>query len=103
MEDLLARIMSFVLPLLPGLIAGFLLGRLAKKALGTALLIAGAIAVIVFLLGYFGADVSIVKDWLESGSSWAGEQLSGIKQYLAATLPPLAALGIGFKIGLARD
>lgn len=102
MEDLVPRVASFVVPLLPGFFLGFLLGRFARNALGTALLIAGVLAGAVFLLGHFGADVSIVKDWLSAGSSWAGEQLSGMKQYLAAIVPPIAALGFGFKFGFGR-
>jgi uncharacterized membrane protein (Fun14 family) len=102
MEDLTARLTSFILPLLPGLVAGYLLGRLARKAFSTALFIALGMAVVVLALALFGADVSFVRDWLETGSAWAGEKLSGARQYLAALLPPLAALGIGFKIGLGK-
>jgi uncharacterized membrane protein (Fun14 family) len=102
MSDLGARILSFVLPVLPGLIIGFFLGRLARKAFGTALLIAGGLVAVMLLVGYFGGDVSVVGDFLKTASSWAGEQLTGIKQYLAAMLPTAAAIGIGFKLGLGR-
>ena len=102
MEDIAARLASFILPLLPGLAVGYLLGRFARHALSTALLMAAGLAVLLLLLASIGADVSFVRDWLQAGSSWAGEQLSGVKQALAALLPPLAALGIGFKIGLAK-
>lgn len=37
MEDIAARLASFILPLLPGLAVGYLLGRFARHALSTAL------------------------------------------------------------------
>jgi uncharacterized membrane protein (Fun14 family) len=102
MEDIGARIVAFILPLLPGFIAGYFLGRFAREALGTALLIAAGVAAAALAVAYFAGDVSLVADWLRTGSSWAGEKLSGFGQYVAALLPPIAALGIGFKIGLGR-
>lgn len=102
MSDLGARLLSFILPLLPGLVIGFAIGRLARKALSTALLIGGAVALVLFLVGHFGGDTAAVKSWLEEASAWAGEKLTGVGQYLAAIVPTIAALGIGFKIGLGR-
>jgi uncharacterized membrane protein (Fun14 family) len=102
MSDVGSQILSFALPLLPGFAAGFFLGRLARKALMTALLIAGGIVVVLFLIGHFGGDISGVTSWLKSTSAWAGEQLEGAKQYLAAILPTAAALAVGFKVGLGR-
>lgn len=102
MEDIFARATAFVVPLLPGFIAGFLLGRFARKALGTALFIAAGVVLVALAVGYFAGDVSLVGDWLQTGSSWAGETLSGFTQTVAALLPPIAALGIGFKVGLGR-
>ena len=102
MSDITARIMAFVLPLLPGFLAGFVIGRIARKALSKALLVAAGLAVVLFLLGRFGVDTSTVTSWLELGSSWAGDQLEGAQQYLAAILPTAAAIGVGFKVGLGR-
>jgi uncharacterized membrane protein (Fun14 family) len=102
MSDLTARIMAFVVPLLPGFLAGFVIGRIARQALSKALLVAGGVALVLFLLGRFGVDTSTITGWLQLGSSWAGEQLEGAKQYLAAILPTAAAIGVGFKVGLGR-
>ena len=102
MSDLTAKIVAFVVPLLPGFLAGFVLGRIAKNALSKALLVAAGVAVLLFLLGRFGLDTSTVTEWLRLGSSWAGEQLEGVTQYLAAILPTAAAVGVGFKVGLGR-
>ncbi len=102
MSDIGSQILAFVLPLLPGFLAGYLLGRFARKALTTALLIAGGIVFVLFLIGHFGGDVSGVRAWLESASAWAGEQLDGARQYLAAILPTAAAIAVGFKFGLGR-
>ena len=102
MEDLLAKIIGFTVPLLPGFVLGFVLGSLAKEALTTALMIAAGIAVILFLTAQLGGDISFVADWLEAGSSWAGDNLSGVGQKIAAILPPIAAVGIGFKVGMSR-
>jgi uncharacterized membrane protein (Fun14 family) len=94
--------MSLVGPLSPGFLAGFFLGRVARKALSKAMLIAGGAIVLVFLLGRFGVDTSTMESWLQAGSSWAGERLEGVKQYLAALAPTAAAVGVGFKVGLGR-
>jgi len=102
MEDLVARIIGFVIPLLPGFVLGFVLGSLAKKALATALMIAAGVAVVLFLAAQMGGDVSFVADWLKAGSSWAGDNLSSLGQKIAAVLPPVAALVIGFKVGMSR-
>lgn len=102
MNDLGDRLVSFFLPLLPGFLIGYVLGRLAKKAFGTALLLAGGFVALLFVVGHFSGDMSIVGDYFELVSSWAGEKLTGIKQYLAAILPTAAAIGIGFKVGLGR-
>lgn len=102
MAEFGSRVVAFIWPLLPGFLVGFLLGRLARKAFGTALLIAAGFVGILFLVGHFGGDMSIVRDYFELASSWAGEKLTGMKQYLAAIVPTAAALGIGFKIGLSR-
>ncbi len=102
MSDIGARLVSFILPLLPGLAIGFVLGRFARKALSTAIMVAAGIALVLFLVGHFGGDTSIVKSWLEEASVWAGEQLTGFGEYLAAIVPTVAALGIGFKLGLGR-
>lgn len=102
MSEIGARLMAFVIPLLPGLLIGYFLGLIAGKALSKALLIGGAIVVGLFLLGRYGIDTTTLQDWLRSASSWAGGQLEGVAQYLAAFLPPIAALGIGFRFGLVR-
>lgn len=102
MPDVIAKIAAFVMPLLPGFFAGYLLGRLARSALRTALLIGGGVALALFALAHFGVDTSTLEGWLRLGSSWAGEKLQGAKQYLAAVLPAAAALAVGFKIGMAR-
>ena len=102
MPDIVSQILAFVLPLLPGFLAGFLLGRFARKALTTALLIAGGVVLVLFLVGHFGGDVSGIRVWLESTSAWAGEKLEGTRQYLAAVLPTAAAIAVGFKLGLGR-
>jgi uncharacterized membrane protein (Fun14 family) len=102
MSEIGARILAFVLPLLPGFLIGYFLGRIAGKAFSKALLTGGAIVVVLFLLGRYGIDTSTMQDWLRSASSWAGDQLEGAAQYLAAILPPVAALGIGFRFGLGR-
>jgi uncharacterized membrane protein (Fun14 family) len=103
MSDIGARILAFVLPLLPGFVIGYVLGRIAGKALSRALLIGGALAVALFLLGRYGFDTSTVEDWLRSASSWAGDQVEGAARYLAALLPPVAALGIGIRFGLVSS
>jgi uncharacterized membrane protein (Fun14 family) len=102
MSDIGARILAFVLPLLPGFLIGYVLGIVAGKAMSRALMIGGAVAVGLFLLGRYGVDTSTMQDWLRNASSWAGDQLEGAAQYLAAILPPLAALGIGFRFGMLR-
>jgi hypothetical protein len=102
MPEIVARLLAFIGPLLPGFFVGFFLGRLARKAFGTALSIAAGLVAILFLAGHFGADLSIVSDFLNWASSWAGDTLTGIKQYLAAILPTAAAVGVGFKVGLGR-
>lgn len=101
-SDTAARALSLLLPLLPGLVAGYLLGRMARKALSTALMLAVFAVAVLFLVGHFAADMSAVASWLQTASSWAGERLAGTKQYLAAILPTAAALGFGFKLGLGR-
>lgn len=102
MSDIAGQVMSLVAPLLPGFLAGFFLGRVARKALSKAMLIAGGAFLVLFLLGRFGVDTSTMESWVQAGSSWAGEQLEGVKQYLAALLPTAAAVGVGFKVGLGR-
>jgi uncharacterized membrane protein (Fun14 family) len=102
MADLGARLVAFILPLLPGFLVGYFLGRLARKAFGTALLLAVGVVAALFLVGHFGGDVSIAADFFSWASSWAGETLSGVKQYLAAIVPTAAAMGLGFKVGLGR-
>ena len=102
MPDFVSQLLSFVVPLLPGFLAGFVLGRFARKTLTTALLIAGGIVLVLFLVGHFGGDVSGVRAWLESTSAWAGDKLEGTKQYLAAILPTATAIAVGFKFGLGR-
>jgi uncharacterized membrane protein (Fun14 family) len=103
MSEIGARVLAFIVPLLPGFLIGYFLGRIAGKALSKALLIGGAIFVVLFLLGRYGVDTSTMKDWLQAASSWAGERLEGVAQYVAALLPPIAALGIGFRIGMGRS
>jgi uncharacterized membrane protein (Fun14 family) len=103
MPEFVARILAFVVPLLPGFLIGYILGRIAGKALSRALLIGGVIAVVLFLLGRYGVDTSTMQGWLRAASSWAGDQLEGAAQYLAAILPPIAALGIGLRLGLLRS
>ena len=100
MSEIGARILAFVLPLLPGFLIGYVVGRIAGKALSRALLIGGAIVVALFLLGRYGVDTSTMEEWLRSASSWAGDQLEGAARYLAAIVPPVAALGVGIRFGM---
>jgi len=102
MPEFGARLLAFIVPLLPGFLVGYLLGRLARKAFGTALLIAAGIVAALFLIGHFGGDVSMAGDFFRWASSWAGETLTGIGEYLAAIVPTAAAMGVGFKVGLGR-
>ncbi len=102
MSDIGSQVIAFILPLAPGFLAGFLLGKVAKKAFTKALLIAGGIFLALYLGGRFGMDTSTAERLLETGSSWAGDKLTGVKQYLAAVLPTAAAVGVGFKVGFGR-
>ena len=102
MSDIGSQVAAFLLPMVPGFLAGFVLGKLAKKALSKALLIAGGVFLALYLAGRFGLDTSTAEELLAAGSSWAGDRLTGLKQYVAAILPTAAAVGVGFKFGFGR-
>ena len=103
MEEVAEQAISLLIPIMPGLVLGFFLGVVARKALSTALMIAAVLILGVLLAAYLGAEISAITDWLRTASSWAGGQLSDTRQYLAAVLPTLAGLGVGFKLGLGRS
>jgi uncharacterized membrane protein (Fun14 family) len=102
MSDIGSQVIAFVSPMIPGFLVGLLLGKIDKKALTKALLIAAGIFLALYLGGRFGLDTSTAVDLLEAGSSWAGDKLTGFKQYMAAILPTAAAVGVGFKVGFGR-
>lgn len=107
MTDLIARFGPQIAAVVPSFVLGYIAGRLAKKALVKALLIAGAAILVLAAVGVIGLDRPTLQGWLQSGSAWLHDNLDGPARYLAALLPSAVAAtagaAAGFRGGRGND
>lgn len=80
-------------------IAGFLVGRVARRKLKP-VLIAGVIVVVaISLLAKFGVIGPAADQWVHSTVGWVSEGLDKVNGYVAALLPSVAAASGGLYMG----
>jgi uncharacterized membrane protein (Fun14 family) len=99
MSDLLSTYGPSLLALAPSFLAGWLIGKLARKAMRTTLLVTGLVLVGVYLAGRAGFDAGAVEAWVRNASSWAGENIEGAQRSLAALLPSAGSAAAGGFLG----
>lgn len=85
--------------LAPSFLGGWLIGKLARKAMRTTLLVTGLVLVAASLAGWAGFDAGAVEAWVRNASSWAGENIEGAQRSLAALLPSAGAAAVGGFLG----
>ena len=83
-------------------VAGFVLGKIARKTVRTAAVVAGIAALGIFLLGRYGIDGSGAAQWVDAGSAWVGENVEGGGRYLASLLPSAGAAAVGGFLGFRK-
>lgn len=83
-------------------IAGFIIGRIARKTITTAAIVAAVAMLGIYLLGRFGVDGSNASQWVDAGSAWVGETVEGGGRYLASFLPSAGAAAVGGFLGFKR-
>jgi uncharacterized membrane protein (Fun14 family) len=91
-----------LLSLLVSFAGGWVIGRTARRALGTTMLVTGVILVLVAVLGRLGIGGSMADEWVRSGSAWLGSNIEGAGRYLAALLPAATAATAGGLLGFRR-
>jgi uncharacterized membrane protein (Fun14 family) len=96
------RYWPLVLSLGGSFIAGFLLGRLARRTLKTAAIVGGIALLVIFVLGRFGVDGSAAEQWVGASSDWIGTNVEGASRYVASLLPSATAATIGGFLGFRR-
>ncbi len=90
------------LSLLVSFVGGWVIGRTARRALGTTMLVTGVILALLAVLGRFGIGGSMADQWVRSGSAWLGANVEGTARYLGALLPAAAAATAGGLLGFRR-
>lgn len=83
-------------------LAGFFIGWGARRAIRLTSIITGLAVAAVGLVVYLGWDASAVQSWLNSTSSWAGENIESAGHYLVSLLPSAGAAGVGGVLGFKR-
>jgi len=83
-------------------IAGFLLGKLARRTLKTAAIVGGIALLAIFVLGRFGVDGSAAEQWVGASSEWIGTNVEGASRYVASLLPSATAAAVGGFLGFRR-
>ena len=83
-------------------IAGFIIGRIARKTITTAAIVAAVVMLGIYLLGRFGIDGSTASHWIDTGSAWVGETVEGGGRYLASLLPSAGAAAVGGLLGFRK-
>ena len=102
MSDLLENFGPTVLALAPSFLGGWVIGFLARRALRTTMLVAAGFLFLVWVAGRIGLDAGIVETWIDSASSWAGDNIDGVRRSLAALLPSATAAAVGGWLGFGR-
>jgi uncharacterized membrane protein (Fun14 family) len=83
-------------------LGGFFIGWGARRALKiTSIIAAGAMAVIALLVSW-GMDGATAQSWVNSSTSWIGENVEGARRYLVSLLPSATAAGAGGVLGFKR-
>lgn len=103
MSDLLKTYGPTLLALAPSFIGGWLIGRIARRALRTTLVLTGLVLAAVYLAGRLGLDAGAVEAWVRSASSWAGDNIEGAGRSLVALLPAAGAAGAGGWLGFRKS
>ena len=83
-------------------IAGFLIGRIARRTMKTAAIVAGIALLVIFVLGRFGVDGSTAEQWVSASSEWVSTNVEGAGRYAASLLPSATAATIGGFLGFGR-
>ncbi len=83
-------------------IAGFVIGKIARKTIRTAAIVAGITALVVVFLGRYGIDGSGAEQWVDAGSAWVGDNVEGGGRYLASLLPSAGAAIVGGLLGFRK-
>jgi hypothetical protein len=102
MSDLMENLGPTIVALAPSFFGGWLVGRLARRALKTTMLVASGFLLLVWIAGRLGLDAGFVKTWVDGASSWAGENIDGARRSLAALLPSATAAAVGGWLGFGR-
>jgi uncharacterized membrane protein (Fun14 family) len=91
-----------LLSLLVSFLGGWVIGRTARRALATTMLVTGVILALLALVGRIGVDGSTADQWVRSGSAWLGTNIEGAGRYLAALLPAATAATVGGVLGFRK-
>jgi uncharacterized membrane protein (Fun14 family) len=91
-----------LLSLLVSFVGGWVIGRTARRALATTMLVTGVILALLAVLGRLGVDGSIADQWVRSGSGWLGANIEGAGRYLATLLPAATAATAGGLLGFRK-
>lgn len=83
-------------------IAGFVIGKIARKTLRTAAIVAAITGLVVFFLGRYGIDGSGAEQWVDAGSAWVGDNVKEGGRYLASLLPAAGAAIAGGLLGFRK-
>ena len=90
---------AVLLPLLPSLLFGLLVGMGIKRALRVTVIVAALAIVAAVVLAKYGLDSGMIEDWARSSASWIGDNAEGAGRYIAAFAPSIAAAVVGGIIG----
>jgi uncharacterized membrane protein (Fun14 family) len=83
-------------------LAGFFIGWGARRTLRWTSIAAAAALAVASLYAFMGEDAAWLASWIDSGSAWVGENLSGAERYLVSLLPSATAATTGGVLGFRR-
>jgi uncharacterized membrane protein (Fun14 family) len=81
---------------------GFMIGRVFRKVVKTAAILAALLLGGLALLNYARVDTTKAKETVKAGSTWVQDQAGRAKDYLLRLLPSGAAAGAGVFVGARR-
>jgi uncharacterized membrane protein (Fun14 family) len=81
---------------------GFLIGRVFRKVVKTAALLAAIALGGLALLGYARVDTSKAREAVAAGTTWVQDQAGRAREYLLRFLPSGSAAGTGVFAGAGR-